>query len=47
MRGCEQIPWLYDLLCALMERCGFVIEAEGRRAKGDMRRFSARPVQMP
>ncbi len=24
--------------------CGFVIEAEGRRAKGDMRRFSARPV---
>src|SRR5712692_10293774 len=28
-----------------VEACGFAIEAEGRRAKGDMRRFSARPVQ--
>ena len=27
-----------------VEACGFVIEAEGRRAKGDLRRFSARPV---
>jgi ubiquinone/menaquinone biosynthesis C-methylase UbiE len=27
-----------------VEACGFVIEPEGRRAKGDMRRFSARPV---
>src|SRR3989440_1346414 len=22
MRGCEQIPWLYDLMCAVMERFG-------------------------
>ena len=22
MRGCEQIPWLYDPLCAVMEACG-------------------------
>jgi len=29
----------------LVEASGFAIEADGRRAKGDMRRFSARPVQ--
>ncbi|MEK7385346.1 MAG: class I SAM-dependent methyltransferase [candidate division NC10 bacterium] len=28
-----------------VEASGFAIEEEGRRAKGDMRRFSARPVQ--
>ena len=28
----------------VVEASGFVIEADGRRAKGDMRRFSARPV---
>lgn len=28
-----------------VEACGFAIEAEGRRAKGDMRRFAARPVE--
>src|SRR5260370_32675814 len=28
-----------------VEACGFAIEAEGRRAKGDMRRVSARPGQ--
>jgi len=27
-----------------VETSGFVIEADGRRAKGDMRRFSARPA---
>jgi ubiquinone/menaquinone biosynthesis C-methylase UbiE len=27
----------------LVERAGFVIEAEGRRARGDLRRFAARP----
>ncbi|MBI2159925.1 MAG: class I SAM-dependent methyltransferase [Candidatus Rokubacteria bacterium] len=29
----------------LVEASGFAIEEDGRRAKGDMRRFSARPVQ--
>jgi ubiquinone/menaquinone biosynthesis C-methylase UbiE len=28
-----------------VDAAGFVIEAEGRRAKGDMRRFAARPAQ--
>ena len=28
-----------------VEASGFVIEVEGRRAKGDMRRFSARPAR--
>lgn len=28
-----------------VEAAGFVIEAEGRRAQADLRRFSARPVQ--
>jgi hypothetical protein len=28
----------------VVEASGFAIEADGRRAKGDMRRFSARPV---
>jgi hypothetical protein len=28
-----------------VEASGFAIEDDGRRAKGDMRRFSARPVQ--
>ncbi len=28
-----------------VEASGFAIEEDGRRAKGDMRRFSARPVQ--
>jgi ubiquinone/menaquinone biosynthesis C-methylase UbiE len=27
----------------LVERAGFAIEAEGRRARGDLRRFAARP----
>jgi ubiquinone/menaquinone biosynthesis C-methylase UbiE len=27
-----------------VEACGFVIEPEGRRAKGDLRRFVARPL---
>ena len=27
-----------------VEACGFAIEDEGRRAKGDMRRFAARPA---
>jgi ubiquinone/menaquinone biosynthesis C-methylase UbiE len=30
-----------------VEVCGFAIDAEGRRAKGEMRRFSARPVVPP
>jgi ubiquinone/menaquinone biosynthesis C-methylase UbiE len=29
----------------LVEGSGFVIEADGRRSRGDMRRFSARPLQ--
>jgi SAM-dependent methyltransferase len=28
-----------------VEAAGFVIEADGRRARGDMRRFAARPVE--
>ena len=28
-----------------VEAAGFVIEAEGRRARGDLRRFAARPVR--
>jgi SAM-dependent methyltransferase len=28
-----------------VEAAGFVIEADGRRARGDMRRFAARPIE--
>ena len=37
--GCR---WNRDTEAAV-ERAGFVIEAEGRRARGDLRRFVARP----